>query len=99
MKLYTLYKSSLSTKKYDVYIENPDTGRTKKISFGAKNYEDYTIHKDKDRREKYRSRHSKDNINNPMYPGFWSWHVLWGESTNIKTAMRNAVHLAKLYLL
>lgn len=97
MKLYTLYKSTLSSKKYDVYIINPNTGRTKKISFGAKNYEDYTIHKDKDRRERYRTRHSNDNIDNPLYPGFWSWHVLWGDSSNLDVAFKKAVRIAKKF--
>ena len=96
-KLYTLYKSS-SQKKYEVYIENPNTDRINKISFGAKNYSDYTIHKDKDRRERYLSRHQNDNIENPFYSGFWSWHVLWGKSTNINTNMKTAVKLAKKYI-
>lgn len=97
MELYKLYKSSLASKKYDVYIINPNTGRTKKVSFGAKNYEDYTIHKDKERRERYRTRHAKDNIDNPIYSGFWSWHVLWGDSSNIDTAFKKAVRIAKKF--
>ena len=32
----------------------------KVISFGAKGYSDYTIHKDPDRRDRYLARHSKD---------------------------------------
>jgi len=87
IRLYTLYKSSVPEKKFDVYVENKKTGGVKKVSFGATGYEDYTIHRDKERRERYRSRHKKDNIKNPMYPGFWSWHILWGESTSIAKNM------------
>lgn len=90
-KLYTLYKSSNRLKKFDVYVENPLTDKIKKVSFGAKNYEDYTIHKDKERREKYRQRHSKDKIDNHLYPGFWSWHVLWGKYSSLDKSMRYTV--------
>ena len=98
MELYKLYKSKLKTKKYDVYILNPNTDRIKKISFGAKDYDDYTTHKDKERRERYRNRHKKDNIDNPLYAGFWSWYVLWGDSSNIDTAFKKAVRLCKKLL-
>jgi hypothetical protein len=57
-KLYTLYKSS-SQKKYEVYIENPNTDRINKISFGAKNYSDYTLHKDPERKQRYIDIHKK----------------------------------------
>lgn len=50
-KLYTLYKSTNKTKKFDIWIENPKTGNIKKISFGAKGYEDYSTHKDRERRK------------------------------------------------
>lgn len=96
-KLYTLYKSTLSNKKYDVYIENK-TGRIKKVSFGAKGYSDFTIHKDKKRRERYRTRHQNDNINDPSSSGFWSWYALWGSSSNLDTAFADAVKKAKKIL-
>lgn len=91
-KLYTLYKSSTYGKKFDVYVENTRTGRIKKVSFGAKNYEDYTIHHDKYRREKYRTRHINDKIDDHTYPGFWSWHVLWGKSTSLSKNMSYTVN-------
>jgi hypothetical protein len=56
----------------------------KTIHFGAKGMSDYTIHRDKDRRDRYRARHSKIKLKNgkPAYkvktsPAFWSWHLLW----------------------
>lgn len=90
-KLYTLYPSTIKTKKFDIYIINPHTGNQKKVSFGAKSYEDYTIHKDKERRRRYRIRHKHDRITDPSAPGFWSWWVLWGNSTNLKTALRDTL--------
>lgn len=73
---YTLYQSENPTKKFDVFVPTIH-GNIKKISFGAKGYEDYTIHKDPERRQRYRIRHAHDHIDDPSYPGFWSYHVLW----------------------
>lgn len=87
-KLYKLYKSTNKTKKFDIWIENPYTDRIKKISFGAKGYEDYTTHKDKERRENYRSRHRNDKIDDPTSSGCLSYWVLWGKSTNINTNLK-----------
>ena len=41
-RLYTLYKSTNPKKKYDIYVINPETKNVKKVSFGAKGYQDYT---------------------------------------------------------
>jgi hypothetical protein len=74
-------KFGVSTKqnyKYFVVYKN----RT--IHFGNKNYEDYTFHKNKDRRDNYRARHKailkKDGT--PAYldknqPAYWSYWILW----------------------
>ena len=96
-KLYTVYKSELASKKYDVYIMNT-TGRVKKVPFGAKGYSDFTIHKDKDRRERYRSRHANDKLDDPTKSGFWSWYALWGNSSNLNIAFKDSVKRAKALL-
>ena len=56
----------------------------KKINFGAKGMSDYTIHKDKARRDRYRARHSKIKLKDGRFaykvkesPAFWSWTILW----------------------
>ena len=90
-KLYTLYRSSNPDKKYDVYVENHKTGRIKRVSFGSSQHEDYTMHKDKHRRELYRIRHNRDRYDSHLYPGFWSWHVLWGNSSDLRRAMAYTV--------
>lgn len=94
-KLYKLYPSTRSEKKFDIYVLTK-TGRVKKVSFGAKGYEDYTIHKDKERRSRYRIRHKKDKIRDPTTPGFWSWWVLWGESSNLQKALAQTKKKFKL---
>jgi 8-oxo-dGTP pyrophosphatase MutT (NUDIX family)/GNAT superfamily N-acetyltransferase len=86
-----------SSKKWQVTIPG-EGGRTKTVKFGARGYEDYTQHKDKDRRENYRSRHRNDNIDDPRSPGFWSWWVLWGDTTDRNKAFASAVRRAKKLL-
>lgn len=56
----------------------------RKINFGAKGMSDYTIHHDKDRRDRYRARASKITNKYGEYtyldknsPNFWSYHLLW----------------------
>ena len=66
--------------KWTAYFDNG-----KKTKFGAYGMEDYTQHHDKDRRERYRTRHRKDlATNNPTRAGYLSWYVLWGDSTSIR---------------
>jgi hypothetical protein len=96
MEPFKLYKDKV--KKYKVYIPNKVTGRLRKVSFGAKGYSDYTMHKDKARRLRYIQRHKHDKLNDPFSSGFWSMYVLWGKSTNIKIAFKDAVRRAKLLL-
>lgn len=54
----------------------------KSVGFGAAGYSDYTIHKDKDRRQRYITRHAaredwtKAGIRTA---GFWSRWLLWNK--------------------
>lgn len=69
-------KSDKPEKKYTAIIDN-----RKSIHFGAKNYSDYTIHKDDERKKRYLQRHKHDNYNNPLYPSFYSTNLLWNKPT------------------
>ena len=73
-----LRKSPKPTKKYRVTF--PDG---KFVDFGAKGYDDYTIHKNPERMKRYLIRHgsgretwSKKGIRTA---GFWSRWLLWSE--------------------
>jgi hypothetical protein len=58
--------------------------------FGYRGYEDYTQHHDKERRRLYRLRHEKDlATNNPRRPGYLSYYLLWGDSTNLATNLKD----------
>ena len=60
----------------------------KTVHFGASGYEDYTIHRDKERRRLYRARHAKEKDQPPDTPGALSYHILWGESTSFEENLR-----------
>ena len=71
-----------STRKNNKYMATLPGG--KKVHFGSPKYPDYTIHKDKDRRDKYLSRATKIKnkqgeltYNNPESSNYWSVHLLW----------------------
>lgn len=73
-----LQKSSRDGKKYMVNVD----GKT--IHFGATGYSDYTKHQDKERMERYNSRHkSKENWNKSgiKSAGFWAKWLLWNKPT------------------
>ena len=73
MKTAALSKSTRAGKKYMVKLD----GRT--VHFGAKGYEDFTIHKDPERKAKYLKRHAGENWTDPMTAGFWARWVLWNQ--------------------
>ena len=82
MKLIKVVRSDKPDKKYMAYFLT-DEGRTRVTHFGASGMEDYTIHKDKDRRDRYRIRHRKDlKTKDPTRAGFLSYYILWGDSTS-----------------
>ena len=74
-------KSSNPDKKYKAVIQQP-SGRTKTIQFGAAGMSDYTIHKDKERKERYLNRHKKtENWNDYNTAGFYATNILWNKPT------------------
>lgn len=82
LKFLELRKSTAKDKKFTaIFMRN---GRLKRVNFGASGYFDYTSHHDKARRERYRQRHIRDNLSNPLSPGALSWYILWGNSTSLR---------------
>ena len=68
--------SNKSDKKFTAKIDDK-----KIIHFGAKLYEDYTIHRDDKRKKAYLARHKHDNAQNPLYPSFYATNLLWNKPT------------------
>ena len=60
----------------------------KKIHFGAKLYEDYTINKDDKIKKAQLARHKHDNYTNINYPSFYATNLLWNKRT-LKESIRD----------
>ena len=78
-----------STRKNNKYMATLPSG--KKVHFGSPNYPDYTIHNDKERRDKYLARAKK--IKNKQgelteSSNYWSVHLLWPEKKWIKDLIK-----------
>ena len=93
MKLLKIIRSDKPLKKWTA-IFLKDNGKEKKTHFGFDNVKDklndYTLHKSKERRERYRIRHKKDlKTNDPTRAGYLSYYLLWGDSTSLRTNIKS----------
>ena len=80
-------KSDRKGKKYKA-VFTYDNKKTKTTHFGQKGAEDYTTHKDKERRKRYRDRHKKDlDTGDYTRAGYLSYYILWGDSSNKNNAI------------
>lgn len=78
--LKNVVKSSNPNKKWTAIFEVD--GKEKQTNFGASGMSDYTIHKDKERRNRYIARHAKDlKTNDPTKPGYLAMFILWNKPT------------------
>ena len=74
--------STRKDKKLMAIFFDDEGKKVKTISFGAKNFSDFTIHKNKGRKERYLDRHRKrENWNDPMTAGALSRWLLWNKPT------------------
>jgi len=80
---HSIEKSTSGDKKYKLtFNKNIDEHpRFKKgvytVHFGHKDYEDFLMHKDPERRRLYRARHNKERNQAVNTPGWLSYHILW----------------------
>lgn len=80
IKVIKFKKLKSGNKKYEITFNK--NGNVYVRKFGAFGASDYTKHKDKDRRERYITRHKKDlKTNDPMRPGYLSMYILWNKPT------------------
>lgn len=82
-KEVTLYSPELimtATKKMKVYVKNPE-GKVVEVKFGHPDYEDYTIHRDKERMKNYCARSKGIKCGgkdcDATSANYWSRMVLW----------------------
>jgi hypothetical protein len=84
IKLISIKPSPKATKKYDAVfnIDYGKTNKTKTVSFGAKGYSDFTMHKNEVRKQAYLTRHrTTEDWTNPITPGALSRYVLWNKTS------------------
>lgn len=82
---FSLTKSPDSKKKWRATFTEDD-GTETHTDFGDATMRDYTQHHDKMRRANYLSRHrARENWNDPKSAGSLSRHLLWGDSTSLRT--------------
>lgn len=87
MKLLSIKPSTKSDKKYMATFEG-DSGRTKTVHFGAAGMEDYTTHKDAERKQRYLDRHkARESWNKADSPGALSRWILWNKPTFRESVM------------
>lgn len=95
IKVKRFKKLKGNSKKYEIIFEK--NGKTYTRKFGAAGMSDYTIHKDKERRERYISRHKKDlRTNDPMKPGYLSMYILWNKPS-IKASLADYKRRVNIY--
>lgn len=79
---YNLKPSTRKNKKFMI-----TTPSNKKIHFGDTRYQDFTMHKNKERKELYIQRHqAREDWNNLNTAGAWSRWLLW-EKPSIEQAI------------
>jgi hypothetical protein len=73
---------STSTRKDKRYMAKFQIdGGIKYVHFGSPLYENYTMHKDEERKKRYKIRHKHDNLTDPLSPGALSMYILWSKPT------------------
>lgn len=90
-------KGTAKNKKLKAIFYDDNGKKIKTSQFGDIRYEDYTTHKDKKRRDRYRARHRK-NLEKGTYtsPSYLSFYLLWGDSSNINTNINKYKKMFKL---
>ena len=76
MKLLSVKKSTRKDKKW---MAEFDTDKV--VHFGARGMDDYTLTKDKDQRERYRSRHASGKTAKPDTADALAYYLLWNKPT------------------
>lgn len=83
MRLVSLRKAQDNIHKYVAVVEQ-DNGQQRTIRFGQAMASDFTKHRSETRKNRYLDRHrANEDWNDPLTAGFWSRHLLWGDTTSL----------------
>jgi hypothetical protein len=61
-------------------VKSCHAGEEKIVRYGRRGYEDYTQHKDPERRKNFRARMGCDKTMDKNTPRYWACNALWGKS-------------------
>jgi len=99
-KLLKITKSNKKDKKYTATFENLDNQKTFIRHFGYKNPDDlkndYTLHKDEARRNRYINRAKNQLKDDPTKPAYLSMYILWNKP-NFKDAVKDYTRRLEIY--
>eukprot|EP00965_Chrysotila_dentata_P009633 313428-Pleurochrysis_carterae.AAC.1 len=96
VQLLSIKRSSVNPYKYTAILRL-SSGSLKTTHFGHRDYEDYTLHKDLERRERYMRRHQKDlETGDPTRAGFLSMFILWNKPT-LEGSIRDYIRRLRVY--
>ena len=79
MVFVQLKKATTKGKKYTAVFYNENREKIATTSFGALGYQDFTQHKDEDRKQAYLARHKNENWDDYKSAGSLSKHLLWSK--------------------
>ena len=80
MVFVQLKKSTTQGKKYTAVFYDDARKKIKTTHFGAVGYQDFTQHKDEDRKQSYLARHkNNENWSDYMSAGSLSRYILWNK--------------------
>ena len=95
IKIIGFKKLKTGNKKYEITFNKNGKKYTRK--FGSTGMSDFTKHKDKNRRERYISRHKKDlRTRDPMRPGYLSMYILCNKPT-LKASLEDYKRRLNIY--
>jgi len=91
VKLLSFKPSDRPGKKYMVVVETGQ-GTKRTIHFGDSSMKDFTLFSAVERaarKRAYLARHERrEDWNDPLTPGFWSRHVLWGDTPSVQQNLK-----------
>jgi hypothetical protein len=100
-KLLKIQKSDKIQKKYTATFENLDTKKMFIRHFGYNNpndkSNDYTLHGDIARRDRYLNRAKSQLKDDPTKPAYLSIYILWGNEPDFKKNVKNYTKRLNIY--
>jgi len=91
-----LEKSLLKDKKFKATFFDINKKKIKTTHFGSKNYSDYTLHKNLERKNAYILRHGREDWTDPTKASTLSRYILWNK-TSLSASFTDFLNKFKLF--